>query len=603
MGTVRRLYLFAVSFITLELILWGLIGVLRAVSSTDPGAGDVGGLLEELSLLAVGAPVFGLHWWLAQREARQDEDKRSVWPRAVFLYGVLLATLIPLTQNALALFNRSLLQIFGLSWRLALIGGGQTWRDNLIAIGVNALIGGYFFSVLRGDWAKGVEGKAYLQTRRIYRYLWVIYTLGMGIGGVQLFLEYWLVLVERDTPEQLANGLALMLVGIPLGIFSWWWVQRSLERPEERRSLLRLVALHCFHLVGLAGLLVPGGMILETGLLFLLERNNSLSAFTVSIGEPLSTAITFGAVWVYFGRVLRSETTLLPTSAQRVSVRRLFSYLISLLGLGATLIGAEALSSFVLEVALEIPLVLGPRLREQLSSSVATLLVGMILWVFTWRALSDEATQAGEAGDYARRSLIRKTYLYLALFAGVMGVTFTAGALINELLRAVFENPADDFLGDSLKLLKNLLLLFGLLLVYHGMLLRDDRRRAERWLAARHERYPVLVLAQDAGAFTQSVMAALQRETPSMPVAVHLVSQGAPDEILSEAEAVILPAEISAQPPEAIRLWLKDFSGHRLVVPLDTEGWSWVFPGKRDLPNLAREVAKTVRQLAEEREA
>jgi DMSO/TMAO reductase YedYZ heme-binding membrane subunit len=33
-----------------------------------------------------------------------------------------------------------------------------------------------------------------------------------------------------------------------------------------------------------------------------------------------------------------------------------------------------------------------------------------------------EAAVEGEAGDRARRSLVRKVYLFLALFAGVLGV-------------------------------------------------------------------------------------------------------------------------------------------------------------------------------------
>jgi hypothetical protein len=149
-----------------------------------------------------------------------------------------------------------------------------------------------------------------------------------------------------------------------------------------------------------------------------------------------------------------------------------------------------------------------------------------------------------------------------------------------------------------LEAFKNLLL-FGLLLAYHWMMLGADRHRTELWLAERHSEFPVLVLAKGAGEFTQSVVAALQRKAPSMPVAVQQVDQGAPDEILSEAEAVILPAEVWTQPPEAIRLWLLSYTGHRVVVPLPAEGWFWVFKGKLSLAALAREAAQKVCQLAE----
>jgi hypothetical protein len=93
----------------------------------------------------------------------------------------------------------------------------------------------------------------------------------------------------------------------------------------------------------------------------------------------------------------------------------------------------------------------------------------------------------------------------------------------------------------------------------------------------------VLVLASDVANeessedFTGSLVNALQRQAPAMPVAVHSTSLGAPDETLSTACAVILPAELLVKPPEAIRLWLQAFSGPRLVVPTPAKGWYWIF--------------------------
>jgi hypothetical protein len=129
--------------------------------------------------------------------------------------------------------------------------------------------------------------------------------------------------------------------------------------------------------------------------------------------------------------------------------------------------------------------------------------------------------------------------------------------------------------------------------------LRSDSRRTERALARRRAQFPVLVLAPSQEGFAESLVAALEREAPGVPVAVHPIDQGAPDETFSAAKAVILPAELLAHPPEALRLWLQAFDGKRLVVPTPAGEWLWVYGGVRSMPSLARRAARHVRELAD----
>ncbi|MGD8752459.1 MAG: DUF5671 domain-containing protein, partial [Anaerolineales bacterium] len=578
MRTVRRLYLYAVAMISLEVVLWGLVEFARSLLSDQLGGDNLQQLSEVLSLSLVGVPVFSLHWWLAQRGARQDEQERSAGLRAMFLYGMLAVTLIPVSLNALALVNRAFLQAFGLPPQLALVGGDQSWRDNLFAVAVNVSVAAYFFSVLRDDWEEGVQGEAFSHVRHLYRYFWVLYGLGMSVLGIQLICRHLLLLVAYGSIESLVEGLALSVIGLPVGGFAWWWVERWLDQPLERQSVLRYGVLFGVLMVSVAGLLVPAGVIVASALRFLLDGSLDLSPFLVEVSEPLSVAIPFGIVFVYFRGRLRDDD--LPSSNRRhIQFRRLYGYVGAGFGLGAFFIGGESLTSVLRELALSDPSVLGQASQEQFATAIATLLVGIPLWVFTWRALNRAAAGADEAGNAARRSTIRKGYLYLVLFIALIGLVFTAGDLIYDLLQSFLGESTEDSSQAALEALKNLLL-FGLLLGYHWMTLGVDRRRTERWLAEHHSEFPVLVLAKGVSEFTQSLVAALQQEAPSMPVAVHLVDQGAPDEVLSEAEAVILPAEVWTQPPEAIRLWLLGYAGHRVVVPLPVEGWSWAFKGK-----------------------
>jgi hypothetical protein len=112
-----------------------------------------------------------------------------------------------------------------------------------------------------------------------------------------------------------------------------------------------------------------------------------------------------------------------------------------------------------------------------------------------------------------------------------------------------------------------------------------------------------LILAPEDESFADQLVKALHQHAPELPVAVHPFNQGVPDEQLSAACAVILPAELLAKPTEALRLWLQGFDGPRLVIPTATPGWEWILGSAKSLSTLARQAAQAVRQLAEERES
>ena len=277
-----------------------------------------------------------------------------------------------------------------------------------------------------------------------------------------------------------------------------------------------------------------------------------LAGFLAQIGDPLSIAIPLGAVWVYYGRNLSAELNAMPDDPRRAGLRRLYFYLLALLGLGATFIGLQLILSFVLDLALSPSILGGPALRDQLAISVSTLAVGLPLWIIAWRPMVHEAAQEGESGDHARRSVVRKSYLFLTLFIGVMGVMFGAGVLLYQVIRAMLgQAPANLVLIVAQQI--KVTLLFGLLAAYHWQALRADGRIAERSLAKRHAQFPVLVfapgeipeaevptpLANEFGIdgdfatppdFATQIVNALQRQAPALPVAIHPISQGAPDE-------------------------------------------------------------------------
>ncbi|HLE90407.1 MAG TPA: DUF5671 domain-containing protein, partial [Anaerolineales bacterium] len=228
MKSIRRLYFYLVAFISIEIVLWGLVGLLRSiVNKTVSGGADA--LAQALALVLVGVPIFLIHWSWVQRASASEQEEKTASLRAVFLYAILLATLIPVVQNLLSFIDRSFVQIAGLGVSRAFRAfSEQTLADNLIAIVINGIVAAYFWNILRNEWATlpdPLRGENFADVRRLYRYIWMLYGLLMTVFGAQQILRF-IFYIPGDVLGELGrevavNGLALLLVGTPVWIYSW----------------------------------------------------------------------------------------------------------------------------------------------------------------------------------------------------------------------------------------------------------------------------------------------------------------------------------------------------------------------------------------------
>lgn len=647
---IRRLYFYIITLVSLETVLWGGISAARLLLAGEVFGGSASRLAGVLSLALIGAPLFLLHWFLVQRRLRQDPEERSTGLWALFLYLTLLLTLVPVVQNVLALVDRLWLGIFHIATRRALLGGEQTTAGNLAAIALNGLAAFYFFRVLRSAWQPAPLGNDFGRVRWRYRYIWLVYSLALALLGAQQTLEAFLRYPAQSAAgwsARLPNGLALLLVGAPLCYFIDHITRTSLQDPDERKTLLHLRMLYIWVFASGVVVLASAVMVLYGVLNVAYGDRPALANFLFQISRPLTAGIVLAVIASYYGRSLRavaaaerstlpdSTTPTIPVSSarretrrrlvlpQRAGMRRIFFYGFALLGLAAVLFGLHLALGLLLDWTLSPATISDIDMRQSLAAAISLLAIGAPVWVVAWRPMQAEAAPEGEPGDVARRSSIRRSYFSLVLTAGIAGGLFSLGLLLYQVLRALFGDTPGNILLAALEPLKALLL-FAVLLAYHGLALRADNRLLERSLARRHAQFPVLVLAPDdeisatpevqsgdgaekslsgfheSGGFAAAMIAALQHQAPAMPVAVHHYSLGVPDETLSAARAVILPADLLARPSEAIRLWLQGYSGTRIVIPTPTQGWRWVFGDQRSLARLARQAAQIIRNLSEE---
>ena len=602
MKTIRRIYLYVVFIISLEVITWALIQLGRTLFSGSFIGSRVSQLAGSLAFLLVGLPVFLLHWWLAQRDAAKDEEEHFSHTRATFLYAVSLALWIPAVQNLLAILQRALALLLNIGSNTITLGKSQTWSDNLVAIVVNVLFALYIHSVLQKDWQTAPKGESYSEMRRTWRYLWSLYGLGFAFAGVQQLISYLFSFgdtVGSASGYTLVNGISYILVGGALW-YSWWsFIDKSLNHISENGSIIRLIVLYLVSFLSVVTTLIAGGAMLNK-ILYALFQGQELHKFYISVGDPLAWAVPAAIVWAFYSRVLRRQLEALPDAPRQAALRRLYAYVLSFLGLLATFIGLVTLADLLVEMAFGKLNLMSLLLKNQLSGSLSAILVGVPVWLRNWSPMNSEAVTMDEAGDHARRSIIRKTYLYLILFAGVMGVMFSTGSILYNLISTLLGDKPMDFALDTSKT-SVILLLFAILLLYHWRALRADGARATTMLSKQHAKYSVVVFDHGEGDFAPYIVTAINADMPQMPVAVHPLTEPLHESLVS-ANAAILPASLAANPPEALHIWLREYSGERLVVPDDQPGWVWVGLAEAGRETLAKHAAKLVGQLAEGRD-
>lgn len=591
MKTIRRLYFYAVSAISIEVVLWGIIGLLRSIFNAQDITNNASNLASALALIFVGVPIFLIHWAWAQNISSKDAEEHSAGVRAVFLYGILLGTLIPVVQNLLAFINRTILSTAQLSAYRAVVGGYQTWLDNLIAIVINLLIAVYFWNVLRSNWKNLTEPESFAEIRRLYRFVWVLYGLLMTVYGVQQAISYAFSLptgvlgeIGRETA---VNAIALMGIGAPIWYYAWRLLQDALPDPDEKESYLRLGLLYLLTLGGVIVFLVSSGELLYQILLQLLGDGQPANDFIRQLGGPISVAIPFGVIWVYYGKWLNQQFTFDENLPRRAGKHRLYTYILSFLGLAATVTGLLTLFSVLIDLVLGNAYLSDSGFREPLSGALATLVVGLPVWLMTWRSAQTQAVAEDDMGDHARRSVIRKAYLYLVLFASVIGGMVSAGTLVFDMINTALGGGGSNFWSDVLNEL-TALIVFVLVLAYHLLALRADGAARADVLAEKQSKYQVAVFDHD-GKFGNAVKAVFAKRANDVPLMIVDANAVLPADL--KADAVILPGSLAVNTPEKVEAWLRSFNGNKLIVSDEAAGVFWM--------NDFEQAADSAKSLAE----
>lgn len=428
----RRLYLYLVSAAASVLLAAGL--ALAGATAlqfifNDPSADASRGQLAIFTAMTVVAlPVWGIHFWFAQRFAMRDPYERASAIRRLYLYFVCLVAAL-VTLDVLSFLLQQLLQ--PVMENVAFNGetaAQLAWATVVIA----AAWGFHFYLAARDRAAVGEEGTS-STLRRWYIYVALLAGLLQMLVGMQsAFAAAWAGLAGQSNSQLYLSGPIAFALS---GALVWGVHARAIALnhvSQDRHSTLRTVEGFIALTVSIATALFGASQILYYGLARALGVDNPGGAsnnLLVAAAGPASQLLVFGVAWFLIRRRLARDAGTQEADRQ-AGVRRLYTNLAALVSLVAWGIGAGGLL-WTLAEQIESPIigVTAPDWKQPISAWVTLLVVGAVVWVAHWR-------DAPWADD--RQSLSRRLYVWAALLGSVLVVLGGGVGMINGLLQQLF---------------------------------------------------------------------------------------------------------------------------------------------------------------------
>ncbi|GIW06535.1 MAG: hypothetical protein KatS3mg060_1340 [Dehalococcoidia bacterium] len=476
MQTIRRIYLYVVSAVSLGMLAAGVVELARTlVAMVVPTAIPANWLAENLAAAVgttiVALPVWLFHWGLANRLAARDATERVAALRRLYLYGVLAVSAIfiaigvsdateALTAFAAHTRNVTVMQVI----------------DPLPVIVVTLAVWWYHWGIAGQERRAFGEGGASATIRR-----WYVY--GSAFWALVVLLPATTSLVRTNYDHivgpptfgaawQVSESVGPALAGLLIWAAHWIWSSRGQIAEDDRRSVLRAVYLLSVIAIALTVTLVQAGQVLFYLLSRLLGVPNpggQTGSIAQLLAGPVAAAIVYGAAWWYHQRVLRGESAVAGEAPRRLGVRRLYRYLIALVALALLSVGLAGVLWTIGDLLSSGTGQAGFSWQEQISLFATLAIVGLPVWIAVWRPRPDVAEAA---------SLSRRLYLYLALIGSVLAALISGAVMAFQAIALVIgARSPTEAVNDLTRALAVVLVGAGVA-VYQWRALQLDASRA-----------------------------------------------------------------------------------------------------------------------------
>ena len=602
MFTVRNWYIYLVSAISLQSVTWAMIALSRNLLVFDLNPRSVA---FQIAVIIIGLPFYLAHWLWGQRIANGAVDERGALLRRFYLYGSMAGFLGPWTANAFDLITRLLSSTNQYqSYEYEHLSAGKAAIFHLVAMIVLGALW-YYHQRVAGEDARVIpETGASATVRRLY-------ILGFSAAGLTLttltviHLLRWVMLEIGSAPIRgnnlevlLAHETARLIIGVSLWLIFWRWAQQLFDGPseEERLSTLRKFYLYGAVLIGALGVVFNATIILAGVLRRLLDL-----APQGDIRQPLPVIIGAAVLWAYHAFVLRDDMKRAEEAPRQAGVRRLYLYLIAAVGLAALLGGLSGTISVILRSLDES---FGTGLRNEFAGFTAAIIAGLPVWIIPWRLAQTSAQAEGVGGADARRSVVRKIYLYFFLFIAIMTMLSSAVYIVFRILSTILGEPAPSLteLGHAIAFI----VIAAALWLNHTAILRGDNRLAKIEQTDRLEALRVAVVNLGESRFGPALVDELKRTLPELSldsilltgdettdqeaITVQLASAGL---IIGSWQISIAGGMVSEQVAQAV----VSSPARKLLIPFNAEGWDWAGVDRWNSEALVNQTMRAVKQI------
>jgi hypothetical protein len=502
MATARRFYVYALSAISLAVLLVGVTMLLDALLSVlGIGSGDVlygsnqpnrEQLTLGAALVAVGLPVWLIHWTIAERGVRGDGAEAEV-ERSSSLRGLYMAAMLAVLLAVAATRAVELLQdvIYTLGGQASLFGNASSALAGFVVAGVAWL---YHLAVRFADWRRGPIHGAGAWLPRLYLYG----AAGVGLLGLLASLSGLVDLALRAifTPGQsldavdgtawwvypLAADLAPAVVAGVTWLGHWWYAGRLVTESSDRVAAERPARLRLAYFAGitvvLAGVVLVELIEVSQRLLqgALGVQVSDVEPLAVSTLGPVTAAALFAvAWWLHRGWWAADVSAVSRADPERAATAaRLDAYGHALLGLAFVGVAAAWLIGLAIQAILGSADLLGGSdfLRTQLSAAAPTLVLGGAVWLWAWSTVLGRwhANPGVEAG-----SAVRRAALLAVLGASVVGAIGGFGFLFYRLFGALFGVALSSDVATDVSMPVGVVLVAVVAGTAHAMAIRRDQ--------------------------------------------------------------------------------------------------------------------------------
>ncbi|SDB81263.1 hypothetical protein GA0111570_103247 [Raineyella antarctica] len=263
---------------------------------------------------------------------------------------------------------------------------------------------------------------------------------------------------------QLAGALGLFLAGALVWVR--YWVTATAREPRTPLWLLHVLVLGVGG--GLVLALLGASLLLwDTLVWFVGDPGQTTARLHFAGATSQFAAVLAGAlVWWYHRSALAHGGT-----TGRTEVQRVYEYLVSAIGLGATAAGVGTVLVALIE-SVTPGVDVGMSVRNTLLSAVTLLVVGIPVWLTFWLAIRRKV-----AADPPAEVASRTRRIYLALLFGLAGVA-AAIALIIVAIGLMQDVVVSQVSGATLRSMRyglGVLVAAAAVSTYHGTVWREDR--------------------------------------------------------------------------------------------------------------------------------